>query len=183
MRTFIAIETNQKVREITQSIVEKLTRRRFIATWVKPENVHLTLFFLGEITEEIASQICERLKKRLLGFPSFHLEVGGFGYFRGRNGRPRVFWLGVKEDQRLLMLYREILNELRKFSFEFPDSFTPHITIGRVKSVPPKWKSLVSDLEYETIILPVDGINVYSSVLTPDGPIYSVFSEIKFEGG
>jgi len=183
MRTFIAIETNQKVREIAQGIIDKLARRRFVATWVKPENIHLTLFFLGEISEDTAFQISDRLKKRLLGFPSFYLKVERFGYFKGRNNKPRVFWLGVKEDQRLSALYKEILSELQKFSFDFQENFAPHITIGRVKSIPPKWKSLVSDLNYDPIIVPVDKVNIYSSKLTPDGPIYTIFSEIKFEGG
>ena len=183
MRTFIAIETNQKVKDVAQGIIEKLTRRRFIATWVKSENIHLTLFFLGEISEDLASQIADRLKKRLLGFPSFHLEVEKFGYFKGRNGKPRIFWLGVKKDQRLSALYREILTDLRKFSFDFQEDFSPHITVGRVKSVPPKWRSLMMDLEYEPIIVSVDKVNIYSSKLTPGGPIYNIFSEIKFEGG
>lgn len=183
MRTFIAIETSQKLKEVAQNIIDKLKRRRFVATWVKAENIHLTLFFLGEISEDKAFQISERLKKRLLGFPSFHLEIKGFGYFRGKSSRPRVFWLGVKEDQRLLTLYKEVLSELQKFSFNFQENFVPHITIGRVKSIPQKWRSLVSDIDYNPIIIPVDKIGIYSSKLTPDGPIYSIFSEIKFEGG
>jgi len=183
MRTFIAIDVNDEVRRRTNEIVEKLVKRRFKATWVKPENVHLTLFFLDEISKEKAEQISERLKRRLLGFPSFSFIVERMGYFKGRNGKPRVVWLGVKYDQALKRLYSEILNELEKFSFQFPQDFKPHITIGRVKMVPEKWELLLSDISYDPIVVPVDCVVVYSSTLTPSGPIYSVFRKIKFEGG
>jgi len=79
MRTFIAIDVNEEVKKQASEIIEKLMKRGFGATWVSEENMHLTLFFLGEVDEQKISEIAEHLCRRVRGFPSFSL-----GTSRGR---------------------------------------------------------------------------------------------------
>ena len=182
MRTFIAIDVNEEVKKQASEIIEKLMRRGFGATWVSEENMHLTLFFLGEAAEQKISEIAEHLCRRVRGFPSFSFTVKGFGYFK-RKMSPRVFWLGVENTDRLMKLYEELRNELSHHGFSFEEKFVPHITIGRVKYYPDKWEKLIEDIDFPPIEVAVDRFKIYSSTLTPTGPIYRVLYECQFEGG
>ncbi|AEH52043.1 RNA 2',3'-cyclic phosphodiesterase [Pseudothermotoga thermarum] len=183
MRTFIAIDVNEQVRDVAMQIVEKLMRRGFKANWVSRENVHLTLFFLGEVDPKKVDEITRHLYDRIKGFPSFYYHVEKLGYFV-KNNKPAVIWLGVRTNQALQKLYEEMEAELSKHNFSFEKKFTPHITIGRVKDpLPPAWKALLEDITYEPILVAVDRFAVYSSTLTPSGPIYKKLYECQFEGG
>ncbi|MGB9789087.1 MAG: RNA 2',3'-cyclic phosphodiesterase [Thermotoga caldifontis] len=182
MRTFIAIDVNDAVRDVSQQVIEKLMRRGFKANWVSRENVHLTLFFLGEVDPKRIDQVAEHISHRIRGFPSFSFVVEKVGYF-ARNNQPRVIWLGVKANQLLYKLYEETKAELVKHNFSFEEKFSPHITIGRIKDFPPAWQPLVEDITYDPIVVAVDRIVVYSSTLTPSGSIYRKVYECLFEGG
>lgn len=182
MRTFIALEVNDEVKRCASEIIEKLMRRGFRANWVSPENMHLTLFFLGEVRRDKVDEIAEHLCRRVRGFPSFSFTVEGFGYFK-KGGAPRVFWLGVEATSPLLRLYEELRNELSHHGFSFEEKFVPHITIGRVKYYPEKWEKLVEDLTFPSTEVAVDSFKIFSSTLTPEGPIYKAVYECQFEGG
>ncbi|SHH57867.1 RNA 2',3'-cyclic phosphodiesterase [Thermosipho atlanticus] len=184
MRTFIALDINSEVNEIANETISKLMRMGFKASWVKPENMHLTLFFLGDVKEALVETLANRLQKRLAGFPSFSFDVSGFGYFRFKN-RPRVFFLKVVQNKALQTLYLEMRSEMKKLRMSFEDqgNFVPHITLGRVKFSPEKWESLVEGITTPKITVPVDSVTIYSSTLTPAGPIYKWLYRIKFEGG
>ena len=184
MRTFIAVDVNEEVRNLAENIVEKLMRRGFRANWVKPENVHLTLFFLGEMDESRVSEMAQHLCSRIRGFPSFSFTVKDVNFFRKGRG-PRVIWLAVESNQALQKLYEEMRSELLKHGFlkEVEDRFVPHITIARVKYYPELWEKLIRDITMEPIVVPVSDFKIYSSTLTPDGPIYRWIYRCDFERG
>jgi len=77
MRCFIAIDVNDAVRDAAMQTVEKLKKRGFRASWVKRENVHLTLFFLGEVQPRQVDEIAQHLCQRVRGFPSFSFVESG----------------------------------------------------------------------------------------------------------
>lgn len=184
MRTFIAIDVNDEVKKISEEVIEKLMRRGFRANWVTAENVHLTLFFLGEVHPKKVDEVSKHVCKRLRGFPSFSFTVKGVHFFR-KGKSPRVIWLGVEPSESLIRLYDEMRSELFQHGFEFESSnnFIPHITIGRIKQYPQKWEKLIEDITYTPIVVAVDNIVVYSSKLTPRGPIYKWIYKCHFEGG
>lgn len=182
MRTFIAIDVNDAVREVAEKSVEKLMKRGFRANWVSRENVHLTLFFLGEVSRKQIDEVAGHLCHRVRGFPSFSFTVEKLGYFAKAN-QPRVIWLGVKSNQNLQKLYEEMKAELVKHNFSFEERFSPHITIGRVKDFPSAWQALTEDITFEPIVVAVDRFSIYSSQLLPTGPIYKRIYECRFEGG
>lgn len=182
MRTFIAIDVNDAVRSVAQQSIEKLMKRGFKANWVSKENVHLTLFFLGEVSRHQIDEVAEHLCHRVIGFPSFSYIVDKLGYF-SKGNQPRVVWLGVKSNQSLQKLYEEMKAELVKHNFSFEERFSPHITIGRVKDFPNAWQALIEDITFEPIVVAVDRFSIYSSQLTPTGPIYKQIYECRFEGG
>ncbi len=184
MRTFIALEVTDELREITETIIEKLMRRGFRANWVKPENLHLTLFFLGEMAEDKVDEMAQKLCDRLRGFPSFSFNVEGLGFFRRGRG-PRVIWIGVEKNTALEKLHEEMKKELLKYGYLKEDSekFAPHITVARVKHYPDMWEKLIKDLDVPTMVVPVSGFTIYSSTLTPEGPIYRWVYKCDFERG
>ena len=105
------------------------------------------------------------------------------GFFE-RNSIPKVLWLGIREDSTLNGLYEEIKTVLKICDFEVKDNiFKPHITIGRVKNYPKHWKELISTTSFEEIKVHVNSIEIFSSVLTKNGPIYNKLYTIDFEGG
>ncbi|HCZ07296.1 MAG: 2,3-cyclic 3-phosphodiesterase [Thermotogota bacterium] len=184
MRTFIGIKVNEEVMELVEELVTSLRRMGFRGNWVKPENVHLTLFFLGEQPEDRVRHLAEHLGKRLRGFPSFSFSVKNFGFFTQRSGQPRVLWLGVEAPESLYRLYEEIRAELKQHHFSFDDKrFKPHLTICRLKEVPSMWEKLVDGIKIEEKLVVVNDVRIFSSTLTPEGPIYKAMYICDFEGG
>ena len=184
MRTFIAIDVTDEVRRVTEEVTEKLMRRGFRANWVKPENVHLTLFFLGEMKEDRVSEMAKHLCERVRGFPSFSFTIKDLGFFR-KGRAPRVIWMGVERTPALEKLYEEMGAELLKHGFmkEIDKKFIPHITIARVKHYPEMWEKFISDITVDPMVVPVFGFTIYSSTLTPEGPIYRWIYRCDFERG
>ncbi|ABR31012.1 hypothetical protein SU69_05885 [Thermosipho melanesiensis] len=184
MRSFIAIDITSEVRSVAEDVISKLKKMGFKASWVSPENLHLTLFFLGEIDKEKVELLAEKFHRRLIGFPSFSFNVNEFGFFRFKH-LPRVFFLKVEQSKILQTLYLEMRSEMKKLRISFDDkgNFVPHITLGRLKYSPENWEELVKDIDVPKMVVPVDKVIIYSSTLTPSGPIYKWMYRVKFEGG
>uniref|UniRef100_A0A7C4VSZ1 RNA 2',3'-cyclic phosphodiesterase n=1 Tax=Fervidobacterium thailandense TaxID=1008305 RepID=A0A7C4VSZ1_9BACT len=184
MRTFVAIDVNSEIREIAQEVMEKLQNAGFKANWTKPENLHLTLFFMGEMDERHVDKMADVLNKRLLGFPSFSTVLAGIGYFKFKHA-PRVIFLKLEPTKSLQKMYLEMKSELTKNKFKYDDqgNFVPHVTLARVKEYPSNWETIVSEMVVPKITLVIDGFTIYSSTLTPQGPIYKWVYKSKFEGG
>ncbi len=184
MRTFVAIDINEEIREIAKEVMDKLQNIGFKANWSKPENLHLTLFFMGEMDERSVDFMSQALNKRMYGFPSFSTSLNGFGYFKFKNS-PRVLFLKLESTKSLQKMYLEMKSELNKHKIKYDDqgNFVPHITLGRVKEYPDNWEEQVSQIEIPKVALVIDGFTVYSSTLTPQGPIYKWIYKSKFEGG
>ncbi len=156
MRAFIAIDLEMPpgVRELQ----EKLGCR---AKLVEPENFHITLKFLGEISSTAAA---EAEMDRFEGSGGFSVELRGLGAFP-RPERPRVLWVGVSSGR---------LEELGR---AFDGRFTPHATIARIKG-PCDLRPLLAR-EWRFGSQPVSTIKLKESILTPRGPIYKDLYEVK----
>lgn len=184
MRTFIAIDVNNDIKEIAQEVIDRLQSLGFKATWTKSENLHLTLFFMGEMDPKSVESMANALHKRLQGFPSFSTTTSDFGYFKFRNA-PRVLFLKLEPTKSLQKVFLEMKSELNKHKFKYDEqgNFVPHVTLGRVKEYPENWEKSVSEIEVPKVTLVVDGFTIYSSTLTPQGPVYRWVYKSKFEGG
>lgn len=184
MRTFIAIDVNQEIRDTSEEVISKLQELGFKAAWTKPENVHLTLFFMGEMDEKAVDSMVYSLNKRMKGFPSFSTKLTGLEYFKFKHA-PRVLFLKFEPTKSLQKMYLEMKSELTKNKVKYDDqgNFVPHATLGRVKEYPTDWERKASELAIPNISLVIDGFTVYSSTLTPQGPIYKWIYKSKFEGG
>ena len=145
MRAFIAIDLPEAVRA---ELRQQQTTFRAVCPdgrWARPEGIHLTLRFLGEISDEQVTQVTDALKE-LRNFETFSTEVKGFGFFPDPR-RPRVFWAGVVTPPNLAALAEQVEHAMEKLGFAREDRpFTPHLTLARFK-VPRPQPALQSHLE------------------------------------
>ena len=177
MRTFVAVEIQNSA--VLDSIAKFQSELKIKAKAVSKENMHFTLLFLGEITEENAPKIMDALKS--ITFNPIQISFVGVGAFP--NSRfPRVIWIGVDETagQNLVNLAKQVEEKLCPLGFKSDKPFKPHLTIFRIKNN-------VGDISKEldrlkTIQLGRDTITELKfkkSILTPSGPIYTDLQVIK----
>jgi len=103
--------------------------------WVKPENIHLTLKFLGEVDEDRIPSIKGVVREGLQGERSLFLSLDGLGVFPNPRA-PRVIWVGIEgEGERLKRLQEKLESAMEEEGFpREARSFSPHVTLGRVRS-------------------------------------------------
>lgn len=142
---------------------------------MEKENLHLTLKFLGEVPPETTSEIITALSRGVQGIGKLELEVKGAGVFPNW-ARPRVIWVGLTPNPGLRELHRSLEQELVTLGFP-PESFSPHITLGRMKSTA-NWPALKENLlRWQQKVWgeeKVDKVVLMQSHLTPRGPRYQV---------
>ncbi len=177
MRTFVAVEIQND--EVLNSIAKLQSDLKINARPVSKEKMHFTLFFLGEIAEEIAPKIMEALES--ITFSPIQVGFGGVGAFP--NPRfPRVIWIGVDEtaSQNLIKLATQVEEKLGPLGFKSDKPFKPHLTIFRIKN---RIDDISKELDkLKTVQLGHDTISELKfkkSILTPSGPIYSDLQVVK----
>ena len=134
-RTFIAVPLSDAILAQLADVQRKLRRTcpEGAVTWVKPESVHLTLFFLGEILPERLQPVQEALTVVARNVKPFTFNVRGVGAFPNVS-RPRVVWVGLEEPTgQLALLYHAVNEAMEKVGFRPEDRpFSPHLTVGRI---------------------------------------------------
>ena len=183
LRCFIAIEIPETIRKSVGDIVENLKKSGSDVKWIAPENIHITIQFLGETEESLIASIKESLEKILAPHHPFCIKIADAGCFPdGR--RPRIIWVGMEDSQNLIHLYKDIANEMTRFGYQKEDrAFTPHITIGRVKSQRKMGELLKRLDEFKGICFAdfeVQKITLMKSELKPSGAKYYSLAEIPF---
>ena len=176
VRTFIAVELTDSVREQISRLEQPLRKEGTKVGWVKPENLHLTLKFLGNIQAPCIDDVVEATQEAVQGIKPFILSFSGLGVFPNLK-RARVIWIGVAEGSDSLGKIQRGLEERlfqRGFTREERE-FSPHLTIGRVKSQR-GIGGLVSKLEkteFESEKMQVEQVVVMRSDLRPTGAVYT----------
>ncbi len=142
--------------------------------WTRPEGIHLTLKFLGEISEKRITQVTEALAG-IEPFETFPIEVKGLGFFPDAR-RPRVFWVGVEAPTALERLAGRVEASMEKLGFA-PEqrAFNPHLTLARFKAHKPQ-PALMAFLERQGELtlghFDVSEFFLFESKLTPYGAEY-----------
>lgn len=180
IRCFVAVECGGD--ELAAKFTEVRTileATRADVKFVEPENVHLTLKFLGEIMPSLVEQVSNAVKET--GFQPFSARLEGVGVFPNLR-RPRVVWAGISDGVfQLAEVWKDVDTKLSNLGFERERrGFSPHITIGRVRSGRNRDR-LIEELstlsDYVFGDLHVDRVALKKSVLTPSGPIYTTLVE------
>lgn len=132
-RAFVAVLLDEQTRRSVSAQIDRLRPLSKAVAWVPPHNLHVTLRFLGDQTEEQLAEVVPALEEAASGVPTFTLSLKGLGAFPGLD-HPRTLWVGVSEGvqevQRLQARVAEAL-ERRGVSIE-ARAWQAHVTIGRV---------------------------------------------------
>ena len=135
VRLFVACEVPDEVKEAIGETIEGLRKKSGPAVrWIKPEGVHVTLKFLGEVPVKKLPAVKLAIQEAVVGHSPFELEFSNIGTFGGREGL-RIMWVGIAGDVlRLEALVRAVNAALAGVGFE-PERrpFRPHLTLGRVR--------------------------------------------------
>lgn len=177
MRTFVAVEVTDQT--TIQNIIKVQSEISIKAKPVEPSNLHFTLQFLGEISEETSHKVIDALST--IEFSSFEINFEEIGVFP-KPKFPRVVWIGTDNmgGNQLIGLAKKVQNTLEPLGFHSDKPFKPHITIFRIKNK-------VGDITKELEKLKIDSIGSQKintikfkqSKLTPSGPVYSDLTEVK----
>lgn len=167
-RLFIAIEISNSLRQKIAKLQQDLKSKGFIAKWVKPENIHLTLVFLGAIDKKRQQEVESVLRE--IDFRQFILKTSGLGLFPNSR-RPRILWLGLKDSKELFNLQDFLARSLKKRGLKIDSrKFLGHLTIARFKSKPaPKLLEAVREPIGQ---FPVKEVCLFQSKLLIEGPKY-----------
>ncbi|MDX1412052.1 MAG: RNA 2',3'-cyclic phosphodiesterase [Nitrospirales bacterium] len=184
MRVFWAIDLNQQVRSALREFQNRLRNYLPPIGWVRPESLHLTVKFLGEVDEEQLASIQRAVENDIKDFPSFSLQIDNVGGFPNMN-QPRVLWAGVSGQiadlQRLVSQVEEALIPLG-----FPAESKPfrgHLTLARIKQGSREVgrvlaRSQALDQHTDFGVLPVHQLCLFRSELKPTGAVYHRLAEI-----
>ncbi|GAB4410848.1 MAG: RNA 2',3'-cyclic phosphodiesterase [Anaerolineae bacterium] len=184
LRAFIAIELSTE----TQTALAELQQRLKMVVpphsvrWTAPENIHLTLHFLGDVAVDEVNKISDLMQAATSTCSPFALTLGGLGCFPNTR-RPRIVWTGVSGQMDILLkLHRELGEGLKTIGFT-PEArpYSPHLTVGRVKDdLPQRLLSQLGQVLEQTqpqvgqvATLNVAEIHLMQSDLKPVGPIYT----------
>ena len=177
LRTFVAVESTN---EATLDAIERLQAKLEIkASAVRRENMHFTLFFLGEVAEDLA----DRLKEALSGiiFSPIKITFTHVGAFPNTKS-PRVVWIGVDEEAAagLVGLAKQVEQKLLPLGFRPDKPFKPHLTIFRIRNRMEDLTAKISGFGIQNPVTEtVSELRFKKSVLTSNGPIYSDLLVVK----
>jgi 2'-5' RNA ligase len=187
IRAFIAIELSGEEHRVLSELQHRLkaTTPPRAVRWTAPENIHLTLHFLGDVAAGDVRKIGQTLSAAAAVYPPFSLSLGGLGCFPTMR-RPRIVWLGVGGDVSILQELQQRLGQKLGEAINFrPDArpYSPHLTLGRVKDGLPQQElaQLGQALEQMEVTerlatLPVTEISLIKSELKSGGPVYTKLS-------
>jgi RNA 2',3'-cyclic 3'-phosphodiesterase len=187
VRAFIAIPVASGVAARSSELIKRLRSADAAVNWVPPQNLHLTLKFLGETPINESPQICEAVRRAVEDAPPFDLAFRGLGAFPSVE-KPRTIWIGVTEGvEDLADLAGRIDIELAKLGYaREARKFSPHLTIGRVResisSDHPLLDGLAKHVDFDASVMGVDEVVIYASFLDKKGPTYDALGTVELMG-
>ena len=177
IRSFIAFELPAAVTSRLDRVQQKLKALGLKARWVRPQNIHLTLKFLGNIDPAAVEKIGQAMADAAGDCAPIALTVDGIGFFPGLR-RPRVIWVGLGGATGVLLdLQRNLADRLAAIGFaKDKKSFKAHLTLGRIRQAvdPHVLSRAVEDYaDLESLKFTADRIILFKSDLKPSGAVYS----------
>lgn len=184
MRCFIAIEVPSEVKAAFIELQKDLRSAGADVAWTNPDNVHLTLKFLGEIDKKLVSEVERVCRETIAATPPFNLSLNGIGLFPNER-HPRVLWVGLGGELETLERLQEQLDEkLAGIGFEIEEKdFQPHLTVGRIRSNKNLGDLLARSDGYAlpSLSFVVREIVLMKSDLLPSGACYSELAKARMK--
>lgn len=181
IRSFIAFDiNNETVLQRFTHVQDKLVQIGADLKLVQPQNIHVTMRFLGDIKPVMVDSVYDAMKK--VSFSAFNCEIRGIGVFPDLR-YPRVVWAGIRNGaNELRSVFTQLEPSLQQLGFN-PDSkgFSPHLTLARVKTGRNKAelaRCIQELVDFDCGVVRADCLRLKKSVLTPKGPVYSMLKEV-----
>jgi len=183
IRAFIAIELNPQIRDELSLVQSQLKTADADVKWVKPESIHLTLKFLGNISNQKVGEVKNLLDLVSPDHGSFELSLFKIGCFP-KLEYPRVIWVGIdKGCSESESLAKAIEEESAKIGFAKESRpYAAHLTLGRVRSAKGKGAlvSKIKTLDFKpSAVSAIDRLTLFQSTLSPKGSIYTPLHEAR----
>ena len=182
-RTFLAIHipTGTDYPAMVERLKKNLPHEKYI-NYCRPENIHLTLKFLGSSPVDDIPNIIEACQKVAKRHQPFTMDFDRTGYF-GSNKVPRVLWLGMNDQPKALFdLEADLLDAFDDLGYlRDRQNFVPHLTVCRIKSLVDKqfFLKVCNSIEQKTYLhADVKELVYFQSILQPTGPIYKPLKRI-----
>lgn len=188
IRTFIALDVDRAIRQRLLALQETLVPTAAGVKWVEPNNIHVTLLFLGEVFDREVPAVCQAVAETCADFSPFPLAIERLGGFPDAR-RPRILWAGLGEGTEEVCDLHDALEKplLELGCYRREDrKYTPHLTIGRMKSERPSPQlaaALAQHANWHGGRQLVREVLVMSSELAAAGPTYTVMSRVPLLGG
>lgn len=186
IRSFLAIELPEALRNRIGEVQKELKSTKADVRWVRPEQIHLTLKFFGNIEAPQIELITQAIEEEVRITQAAPIEVQGMGAFPSLN-HPKVIWVGIKDEKKILIpLQQRLEQRLQRIGFELENrTFRPHLTLGRVRSNRGR-EELVRRMERHKEegfgFFLLERVVLFKSDLTPQGPIYTALRELRLGG-
>jgi len=178
-RGFIAIDIKATPQIIT--FEKEIAKTGADVKLVEPGNIHITVKFLGDTDENHIDAIEQSMKESVLPIKPFPITLKGTGVFPNQNYM-KVLWIGITDEGNIETIARVIDEKLEPLGFKKENrGFSPHLTVGRVKTARNKDQLIKVIENYKTVeftIQKVQSITLKKSELTPKGPIYTTLREV-----
>jgi 2'-5' RNA ligase len=186
IRAFVALKLPENIISSIKRVQEDVKRYRLPVRWVRPENIHLTIKFFGDISESDIGKIGSVLKDCAESYAPFSLSAKGAGIFPGI-ARPRIIWAGISGDTTRLLDLRNLLEKrFDETGFKKEERpFKGHLTIGRFRGKTDSGKlleALKKVCDFESEIFVSGKLYLFKSDLKPEGPVYTELLEIPLNG-
>lgn len=185
MRLFVAIELSDAVRRYLRVAQERLRAKCGGVRWTRPEQIHLTVKFLGDVADARVPDVTAAVGRAAAAGSGFSMDVAGMGCFPPA-GAVRIVWAGLEEPSGALAQCVE------GFEAAFEEigfarerrAFSPHLTVGRVREDRSggQIRAAVSAFKLESVPQEVSAVTLMSSVLAPQGPTYTPVMTARLGG-
>lgn len=188
IRAFVCIQLDPALIEELGDLERRLESAlpKGAVRWSSPEQIHLTLKFLGNVPGTELEKVQAALQRACGGQPPFQLRAQGVGAFPAPRN-PRVIWVGLVGDlERLLALQKRVDSALQSWSeMEERRAFRPHLTLGRVKAPPSRASRQIGECIQASPFASshpwrVEEIFLMQSQLLPDGAVHKVVASAPF---
>jgi 2'-5' RNA ligase len=179
-RLFVAIDLPDSTRQLLAGLDPHIRGVR----WTDPAQMHLTLGFFDGVPDNLDSTLREKLGA--IEFGAFFLQVAGVGIFSAKEA-PKIIWIGVgRAHPHLFQIHKRVQEAALAAGLE-PElrPWHPHITIARCRDVSAQSlrKFLQANTDFDAGMIRVEAFHLYSSKLTPAGPIHAREMSVRCRGG
>jgi len=176
-RCFFALDAPEPLRA---TLVQRLKDFASIpgVNWVKPETLHLTLLFLGDVDVNLVPALKALSLETAQAWKALPLAAKGIELFPARE--PRLVWVSLRsEDNAIFDLHKELVKQTRELGIEAdPKPLKLHITLGRIKrQIQPQLERSILESGVDTQMLPYEQLSLYRSQLKPEGPVYNILEQ------